>query len=128
MNWDSERDMARDVEENKEIYEALVDKEKYRDMDLETAIYGASDDLIEIDGKIQEELGANHGEPTLVDVGDWEFEVEYGPRGIWHIDVIDHPLGLAYREYAPGELDRFKDYSEVILFEVDGDEEVHGNL
>lgn len=25
MNWDSERDMARDVEENPELYEALAD-------------------------------------------------------------------------------------------------------
>ena len=25
MNWDSEEDMARDVEENKELYEALAD-------------------------------------------------------------------------------------------------------
>jgi hypothetical protein len=25
MNWDSEKDMARDVEENKELYEALAD-------------------------------------------------------------------------------------------------------
>jgi hypothetical protein len=24
MNWDSEKDMARDVEENKELYEALA--------------------------------------------------------------------------------------------------------
>jgi len=26
MNWDSEKDMARDVEENRELYEALTDK------------------------------------------------------------------------------------------------------
>lgn len=25
MNWESERDMARDVEENKELYRALAD-------------------------------------------------------------------------------------------------------
>jgi hypothetical protein len=25
MNWDSEEDMARDVEENKELYQALAD-------------------------------------------------------------------------------------------------------
>jgi hypothetical protein len=25
MNWDSERDMAKDVEENAELYEALAD-------------------------------------------------------------------------------------------------------
>jgi len=27
MNWESEKDMARDVEENKELYEALADEE-----------------------------------------------------------------------------------------------------
>lgn len=27
MNWEAERDMARDVEENKEMYEALADSE-----------------------------------------------------------------------------------------------------
>ena len=26
MNWDAERDMARDVEENKDLYEALADE------------------------------------------------------------------------------------------------------
>lgn len=26
MNWDSEREMARDVEENEELYEALADE------------------------------------------------------------------------------------------------------
>lgn len=26
MNWDTERDMARDVNENKELYKALEDK------------------------------------------------------------------------------------------------------
>ena len=28
MNWDSEKDMARDVEENKELYEALADDDE----------------------------------------------------------------------------------------------------
>lgn len=27
MNWESERDMAKDVEENHELYAALADKE-----------------------------------------------------------------------------------------------------
>lgn len=26
MNWEAEKDMARDVEENKELYKALADK------------------------------------------------------------------------------------------------------
>lgn len=32
MNWDSERDMAKDVEENAELYEALADdgEEQYK--------------------------------------------------------------------------------------------------
>jgi len=31
MNWESEKDMARDVEENKELYEALADEEDSTD-------------------------------------------------------------------------------------------------
>ena len=27
MNWDSEREMAKDVEENEELYEALADND-----------------------------------------------------------------------------------------------------
>lgn len=27
MNWDAERDMARDVEENEELYQALADED-----------------------------------------------------------------------------------------------------
>jgi hypothetical protein len=28
MNWDAEEDMARDVEENRELYEALADDDE----------------------------------------------------------------------------------------------------
>ena len=31
MNWESEKDMARDVEENKKLYEALADEESDTD-------------------------------------------------------------------------------------------------
>ena len=33
MNWESEKDMARDVEENKELYEALADADEDSDTD-----------------------------------------------------------------------------------------------
>ena len=33
MNWETERDMARDVEENKELYQALADQNENEDED-----------------------------------------------------------------------------------------------
>lgn len=85
--------------------------------ETETVIYGASDDLIEVEGNVHEELYAEYGEPTYVRVGDWKFRVEYDTNGEWKIDVQDYPSGVTWTHLGVGEADEYKDYSEAVLFD-----------
>jgi hypothetical protein len=55
----------------------------------ETVIYGASDDLIEIEGQLSEELNPRSDEPSLLAFSDGTLlEVEYDRDGIWRIKVL----------------------------------------
>lgn len=54
-------------------------------------IYGASDDLIEVEGIIRDELGAPYDKPGIVTVkvddAVWtQFRIEYTDDGIWRIE------------------------------------------
>lgn len=52
----------------------------------ETAIYGASDDLIEIEGVISEEFNHYDESPALLAFSDGTLlEIEYDDDGIWRI-------------------------------------------
>lgn len=58
-------------------------------MSQETVIYGASDDLIELEGQIAEELNPNAEEPALLAFSDGTLlEVVYDDDGIWRIKRI----------------------------------------
>jgi hypothetical protein len=81
----------------------------------ETTVSGASDDLIEVEGSVREELYANYSKPTYFRVGNWKFEAEYD--GEWHFAVIDHPNGVMWTHLGIGESDEHRDYSEVIRFD-----------
>lgn len=83
----------------------------------ETIIFGASDDMIGVEGNVQEGLYANDGAPTHVRVGDWVFRAEYNRDGEWKFDVVDHPNGGSWTHLSVGESDEHKDYTEVIRFD-----------
>lgn len=78
----------------------------------EITIHGHSDDLIEIDGPINEEIQANFDKPTTFAVGDWKFMAEY--NGDWHFIVLEHPHGVIWDHLPVGEFEKFNDYTEVL--------------
>lgn len=53
---------------------------------MQTTITGASDDLIELDGQIREELNPRGDEPSLLAFSDGTLlEIEYDKDGIWRV-------------------------------------------
>lgn len=86
------------------------------DNTYEMYVYGHSDDLIEINGDVQEELYANYGEPTHVIVGETKLSVEYD--GEWHIDVVDQGVNDETSWYSVGRnkvVEELNDYTEVVV-------------
>lgn len=55
---------------------------------FEQKVYGASDDLVELEGCVREEL-AGGDEPTYVRFTNGTYlKIVYGPEGIWRIEVL----------------------------------------
>lgn len=92
-------------------------------------VYGHSDDLIEIEGAVSEELYANYNEPTTFTVGPWELEATYD--GEWHFTVLDHPDGAMWEHLSvqahADDVNSRNDYSESVRFDVSDDAEVQKN-
>ena len=81
-------------------------------------IYGASDDLIEIEGDISEEFGHySDDEPFYLAFSDGTaFTINYGPEGIWRINRLTS--GSA--EYSKHEgTDSDNDYSDIVTLKGD---------
>ncbi|GAA0529243.1 hypothetical protein GCM10010172_07370 [Paractinoplanes ferrugineus] len=56
---------------------------------MPVAIYGASDDLIEVDGDIYEEFNHNDDEPALLGFSDGTvLKVTFDQDGIWRITPV----------------------------------------
>lgn len=56
---------------------------------MQTTITGASDDLIELEGQLHEELNPRGDEPSLLAFSDGTIlEVEYDKDGIWRVRQI----------------------------------------
>mgnify|MGYP006293181785 CR=1 FL=1 len=80
-------------------------------------IHGRSDDLIEVEGAVTEELTANYGEPTIVHVGPWTFEVVYTTDGNWEITPIDVPAGESVTLWGVNGHPKYIDYTQVVEFD-----------
>jgi hypothetical protein len=53
---------------------------------LKTVIYGAFDDLLEIEGVLREELNPSNEEPNVLGLSDGTLlQIEYDQDGIWRI-------------------------------------------
>lgn len=81
-------------------------------------VYGHSDDLIEVEGDVTEELYANFNGPTHVFVGDTEIVAEYD--GEWHFDVVDKGRNDTTHWYSVGRrkvIEELNDYTECIVVE-----------
>lgn len=62
----------------------------------ELTIYGASDDLIEVDGDIREEFTANDG-PNLLAFSDGTLlDVRYSESGVWRINALSRCASTTY--------------------------------
>lgn len=71
-----------------------------------TVIYGASDDLIELDGEISEEFSHTGEEPALLAFGDGTLlEVAYDKDGIWRIKRLIEGASKMEREEGSVEKD-----------------------
>lgn len=58
-------------------------------MKHQVKVYGASDDLIEIDGDVSEEFSPNTDSPYYLLFNDGtQVKIEYGEDGLWHLDII----------------------------------------
>lgn len=54
-----------------------------------TKIYGASDDLIEIDGDISDEFGCYNGRKKTIETSlGTKAKIHYGDEGCWKIELI----------------------------------------
>jgi len=84
-----------------------------------TTVYGASDDLIEVQGKVNEEMYADYGVPTEFRVGDFHFKAKYNELAQWEITLTDSPDGAVVTHCDVGECEEAKDYSEAIQFNVE---------
>ena len=91
-------------------------------MSKKTYIYGASDDLIEIDGAIVEEYGtfsqnirivASDGTQAIINYdGEWGIDVEnYGDKYLSHVKSVGDD-----NEHE-GELAKFTSYSDILILD-----------
>ena len=76
-------------------------------------IYGASDDLIEIEGDFTEEFDVNFDEITFIGISDGTLlRVSYD--GMWHIIVIRKPVETSINIHrAMNEDDDYSDIAEI---------------
>lgn len=89
-------------------------------------IYGASDDLIEIEGDIEEEFYYKEGERNLLAFSNGSvLEIEYTPQGMWRVTPIK--LGNASGYSKVEATDEHTDYSDRVTLIGDVDWVVHGS-
>ena len=58
-------------------------------------IYGASDDLIEIEGDVREEFNCNYDEGTYVATNCGAVQISYTHSGEWRINAIEGVVTIA---------------------------------
>lgn len=83
----------------------------------QVTIYGASDDLIEVEGTITDEFGASRDDEGYVvfSTGD-VFRVSYNERGVWDVEhsVTSGELEVEITKAPPGEdPEPYTDHAEV---------------
>ena len=92
---------------------------------MKTYLYGGSDDLIEIDGAINDEIGcyavaekgikfsASDGTTGLIKYdGEWRIEI-YDPGTL----ILNHYKSVGDEMSHPGELSKFTSYSDILEFD-----------
>ena len=103
---------------------------------MKISIYGASDDLIEIDGDISFETSEHSDDETktLSFSDGTKVSIKYGDEGVWNVDLVKQgdKLQKAIKHYgAPDELTmlhavKAPAYSDQVDLEFDGTVEFMG--
>lgn len=79
-------------------------------------VHGHSDDIIEVEGDVTEELYI-YNTPKHIFVGNTELVVEYGGVGEWFIDVVEEGINDTIEKFEIGDkyaVEHGNDYSELI--------------
>lgn len=76
-------------------------------------VYGASDDLIELDGDISEEFGTCNSDGDYLAFSDGTLlKAIYDNDGIWRMNIISK--GILFKEKIDGDV--IKDENDIIIF------------
>lgn len=91
-------------------------------MTMTVRVYGASDDIIRIDGELSEELYVNCDGVAKIKIGKWVIQAMYGTDAIWHlqVDFLESEAG-GWEHYEAGHPQGAKDYSEMLVLPVGED-------
>ena len=76
-------------------------------------VYGASDDLIEVEGEITEEFGSDHG--FLIFSDGTMLEVNYTHQGIWRITILRAGRNSEIRYEHVATDGETSDYSDIVV-------------
>lgn len=84
---------------------------------MSITVYGASDDLIEVEGDITEEFDIDHGGPIFVFSDGTVIQIEFSKVGIWRITPMVYGTGALTVVQAP--LDYDANYSDRATLDAD---------
>ncbi len=85
-----------------------------RKQEYQLKIYGRSDDLIEIEGDIYDEIGWHPDEKCYITISDGTvISIEYADEGIWRIVMLCEGSGDPEIIYAPPDDD--DNYSDALI-------------
>lgn len=90
-------------------------------------VYGASDDLIEVDGDIREEFYANgdDGADYLAFSNGLVLQVIYGDEGVWRINTVEPGYGEIVTR-VPAPIGDDNNYSDRVTVKADFRWIMHG--
>jgi hypothetical protein len=81
-------------------------------------IYGASDDLIELEGDVTEEFNVYGEEQKTIGLSDGTLlTVIYDDNGFWRFNILRKPVGTSISKHEGTDID--DDYSDIL--EIDAD-------
>jgi hypothetical protein len=80
-------------------------------------VYGASDDLIEVEGDIREEFNLAGDEGNLLAFSDGTIlRIAYGDQGVWRISTVKQGMAVVDIAQAPeGDEDNYSDRATLTL-------------
>ncbi|HEY8692671.1 MAG TPA: hypothetical protein VIR57_08005 [Chloroflexota bacterium] len=73
-------------------------------------VYGASDDLVEVEGDIREEFTPRDDNPSILAFSDGTvLDIQYGSEGIWRINRLATGSVYSHVQAPPDDDDNYSD-------------------